>query len=398
MAATSSASENNPRKNARWFGWKELIATLIGALLYFGVAWFTSFAKLQLRPDIELRLAIVIPIILGFVYGPLTGFLAGTLGNLLGDYVMWHGVWWQWSVGNGIMGLIPGLYALRWRSYRSFKEQVFALLVSLLGIVLGMGFASYSTIFLCRVAEPGSALERIQQGLILANCGKIPTTTSDSWDAFKPAVMVNVINMLILQPILLFNIARLDLRSINWLGSGLLRRLVIAIIVSAALPIALLGFFLTQQFSGQAGDTGNVLLKLVATVILTLLFTVANASLVAQAMTKGLLRLTGAARHMEGGDLKEEHIKELLEENSQDEIGNLSRVFGRMAHEVIAREKALRKQVEQLKIEIDLAKKNKQVEELTGSDFFQELQAKSKAIRERQKAQSSGSEKKDEGK
>ncbi|MBN2386676.1 MAG: ECF transporter S component [Anaerolineales bacterium] len=396
MAQIIQSGVNTPHQNARWFGRRELIATVLGALLYCAITWFTSFAKLGGSLDIELRPAIVIPIIFGFMYGPVAGFLVGTLGNLLGDYLLWDGVWWQWSVGNGIMGLVPGLYALRWRSYFSLKEQLIAFLVSLVGIVLGMGFAAYSTIFICQEASAGSWLAQIQAGQILANCSKIPITASDSWAAFQPAVKVNAVNTLILQPILLFNIARLDLRSINWLGSGLLRRLLLAVIVSAALPIALLGFFLSQQFSGQEGDTESVLPKLIATIVLTLLFTVANASLVAQTLTSNLLRLTGAARNMENGELKDEQINELMKENNQDEIGNLSRVFGRMAREVIEREKVLRKQVEQLRIEIDLVKKSKQVEEVISSDFFQELKVKSQAIRARQ--QKSMQQKKDQNK
>lgn len=384
MAKKKPSGVEGRGKNARWLGWRELIAAALGALLYCGITWFTSFAQISGSLAIELRPAIVIPIIFGFVYGPVTGFLVGTLGNLLGDYLLWDGVWWQWSVGNGIMGLIPGLYALRWRSFRSFREQVVAFLISLVGIVLGMGFAAYSTIYLCAEAAPGSWLADAQAGLILANCFTIPTTMADSWAAFWPAVRVNTVNTLILQPVLLFNIARLDLRSINWLGSGLLRRLLIAVIVSAALPIALLGFFLSQQFSGQEGDTGTVLPKLIATIILTLLFTIANASLVAQALTKNLLRLTGAAGKMEKGNLENEQINELEKVTDQDEIGNLSRLFGKMAREVIERERTLKQQVAQLKIEIDQVKKARQVEEVVSSDFFQELRVKSQEIRDKQ--------------
>jgi HAMP domain-containing protein len=54
-----------------------------------------------------------------------------------------------------------------------------------------------------------------------------------------------------------------------------------------------------------------------------------------------------------------------------DEIGQLARVFDRMAQEVYTREQRLKQQVRDLRIEIDEAKRKKQVKDIVETDFFQ---------------------------
>jgi len=66
-----------------------------------------------------------------------------------------------------------------------------------------------------------------------------------------------------------------------------------------------------------------------------------------------------------------------------DELGQLARVFRNMGTEVKVREQALKQQVQKLRIEIDEAKKEKQVAEITESDMFKDLKAKAVAMRAR---------------
>jgi len=66
-----------------------------------------------------------------------------------------------------------------------------------------------------------------------------------------------------------------------------------------------------------------------------------------------------------------------------DELGHLARVFHRMALEVYAREQRLRQEVQQLRIEIDEAKKVRQVAEITETDYFQDLRQRAQALRAR---------------
>jgi two-component system cell cycle response regulator len=64
-----------------------------------------------------------------------------------------------------------------------------------------------------------------------------------------------------------------------------------------------------------------------------------------------------------------------------DPLGQLARVFQRMAGEVHAREQALKRQVQQLRIEIDGARAARQVAEITETDYFQDLQRKVDELR-----------------
>jgi len=65
-----------------------------------------------------------------------------------------------------------------------------------------------------------------------------------------------------------------------------------------------------------------------------------------------------------------------------DALGQLARVFARMAREVYSREQRLKQQVQQLRIELDEARQARQVAEITETDYFQQLQARAHDLRQ----------------
>jgi hypothetical protein len=65
-----------------------------------------------------------------------------------------------------------------------------------------------------------------------------------------------------------------------------------------------------------------------------------------------------------------------------DGLGQLARVFKSMITQVKQREELLKRQVEDLKIEIDQTKRVQQVSQITQTDYFQELKQKVKKLRE----------------
>lgn len=67
-----------------------------------------------------------------------------------------------------------------------------------------------------------------------------------------------------------------------------------------------------------------------------------------------------------------------------DALGQLARVFQRMAEEVYAREERLKQQVQELRIQIDDAKKAREVAEITETDYFRDLQERARQLRARQ--------------
>ncbi len=105
------------------------------------------------------------------------------------------------------------------------------------------------------------------------------------------------------------------------------------------------------------------------------------ALLLGSSIARPIKKLTKAARSLEQGDF--EHNNLLAISHSRDDIGQLVRVFMKMAQEVESREQKLKQKVNKLNIEVDRAKKSRQVEEVTGTKYFQELQQRAKKLRER---------------
>jgi DNA-binding response OmpR family regulator len=97
---------------------------------------------------------------------------------------------------------------------------------------------------------------------------------------------------------------------------------------------------------------------------------------------RNVARVTAAAAAVEASTFEPNSLGEVARRD--DALGQLARVFERMAGEVYAREQRLKQEVQELRIEIDHAKKERQVAEITETDFFQRLQTRAKAMRRRQ--------------
>jgi methyl-accepting chemotaxis protein len=66
-----------------------------------------------------------------------------------------------------------------------------------------------------------------------------------------------------------------------------------------------------------------------------------------------------------------------------DEIGRLAQVFDRMARQVRAREERLEREVRELSVQIDETKRDRQVAEITETDYFRDLQRRAEELRGR---------------
>lgn len=121
--------------------------------------------------------------------------------------------------------------------------------------------------------------------------------------------------------------------------------------------------------------------------IATLLGVSGLAFILSRTIATPILKLADAARVMEKGEIGEEQIANLSQSKGEDEVASLSRVFASMATKVKARENRLKRQVEELRIGIDEAKKAKEVANITESDYFQRLQEHAKTMRDRRRAE-----------
>ncbi|MFM8320725.1 MAG: HAMP domain-containing protein [Chloroflexota bacterium] len=106
-------------------------------------------------------------------------------------------------------------------------------------------------------------------------------------------------------------------------------------------------------------------------------------------LTTPIIKLAHAAQRVGEGDYNQDFTT-LVRQNAQDEIDVLASNFAGMVSKVYSREQNLRKQVEELKIEIDEAKRSKQVDEIVDTDFFRDLQAKADRMRVRRSAAADG--------
>ncbi|MBI4321388.1 MAG: HAMP domain-containing protein [Chloroflexi bacterium] len=121
--------------------------------------------------------------------------------------------------------------------------------------------------------------------------------------------------------------------------------------------------------------------KLILSMGLLLLIVVVAINRVTEFMMRPLQLLHGGVERMEKGEIGEDEIARLSQTKGEDEVAVLSRVFAKMAAEVKARETRLKKQVEELRIEIDHTKRAKQVAEITETDYFQNLRQKARQLR-----------------
>jgi uncharacterized membrane protein len=105
------ATRDHPMWNV---GTREVVYMAIGAALYAIFSYLfngTVFAVPSVS-QVSLRPAIAIPMFFGYAFGPVVGFFTGAVGNMFGDALTGFGLSPQWSIGNGLVGLIAGLVHL----------------------------------------------------------------------------------------------------------------------------------------------------------------------------------------------------------------------------------------------------------------------------------------------
>lgn len=98
---------------------------------------------------------------------------------------------------------------------------------------------------------------------------------------------------------------------------------------------------------------------------------------------RDVTRLTAAAaRVRDGQPVDEAAVKHVSQRN--DDLGELARAFNRMVQEINQREAALRAQLAEVhRLEVDAVSRSRAVAEITESDYFRDLRAKARALRER---------------
>ncbi len=218
-------------------GTREVVYMAIGAALYGVLSWATNVIVISPVSQVAVRPAIVIPIFFGIVFGPAVGFFSGFVGNILGDALTGWGVFPIWDIGNGLIGLVAGLIAVFRTSEQNLNVLtgvIVAICVALAGLLLaypetenmllGGTVAGYWWVplliavlaigarLLLRGREELAAAELWGALAIIVGIGF--AAIADIWwngfslitallGEFVPAAGTNLINSLILLPILL---------------------------------------------------------------------------------------------------------------------------------------------------------------------------------------------------
>jgi energy-coupling factor transport system substrate-specific component len=172
------------RREGRTNPWRihtrDLMYIAIGAVLYGLFAWATDGLRIPGPFNSSIRPGVAIPLFFGVAFGPVVGFVVGFSGNLIADLLSGHGFLWNWDVGNGLMGLVAGLTTYFVNRLDNGRNIAIAVGFSLLGIVVGMGFASFTDIWI----DPKVS------GLQAA------------WDEFYPVTISNAISAIVLVPLI----------------------------------------------------------------------------------------------------------------------------------------------------------------------------------------------------
>ena len=92
-------------------GTREVVYMAIGAALYaiFSYLFNGTVFVVPSVSQVSLRPAIAIPMFFGYAFGPSVGLFTGAVGNMFGDALTGFGLSPQWSLGNGLVGMIAGM-------------------------------------------------------------------------------------------------------------------------------------------------------------------------------------------------------------------------------------------------------------------------------------------------
>lgn len=88
---------------------KTIVGTAIGAAL-FGV--LMVFGGIKVFTNTSLTSAMIVVVVVAGMFGPLPAALAAGIGNVIADLIGGWGFWFDWSLGNLVLGFFVGLLPL----------------------------------------------------------------------------------------------------------------------------------------------------------------------------------------------------------------------------------------------------------------------------------------------
>ena len=107
------------------------------------------------------------------------------------------------------------------------------------------------------------------------------------------------------------------------------------------------------------------------------------AAILARGLSSPIQKITLSAQNVEQGNFELSELESLLGGKKDDELTTLARVFKQMAEQVHEREVKLKQTISALKIEINEARKQKEIAGVVESEEFKDLQRQLKELRKK---------------
>lgn len=122
---------------------KTIVGVAIGAAL-FGV--LMVYGGIRVFTNTSLTSAMIVVAVVAALFGPLPAALAAGIGNVLADLIGGWGFWFDWSIGNFVLGFFVGLLPLYGARIEDgifkVKHGVFYVISVLLGNIIGFGLVT----------------------------------------------------------------------------------------------------------------------------------------------------------------------------------------------------------------------------------------------------------------
>jgi uncharacterized membrane protein len=117
---------------------RTIVYAAIGAALY-GVLGLFDFL-LPGTTNVSIRPAFGLVTFFGYAFGPVVGFFTGFVGNAITDQLHNYGflTYWNWSLANGLAGLVAGLapmYLMRWMSGNLTNRAIAGVVAAIIGFL-----------------------------------------------------------------------------------------------------------------------------------------------------------------------------------------------------------------------------------------------------------------------
>lgn len=119
---------------------RTIVYAAIGAALYGVLAVFSIV--IPGSNNVSVRPAFAIVPFFGYAFGPVVGLFTGLVGNAIADQISGYGLVtaWNWSIANGLVGLLAGIFAAGSLSRMGGNKIISAAVIAALAVIVGMFF------------------------------------------------------------------------------------------------------------------------------------------------------------------------------------------------------------------------------------------------------------------